>query len=184
MMHQRGIAVLYLDDAANVIAKNSKAEEILNPSSKFWCSGKRLCFDDSELKNTFLCKLEEIRNSKSSTSLFIKQALNMSPIRVNAFPVFDNIYNQNGEKPYWVLLVNDTGHKLVFSAKSMAKFYELTNAELALVSAIYDGLSLAEYAKQRGVKITTIRWTLDNVFSKTYTHSQSELRELANKFVD
>lgn len=183
-MYERGVGVLYLDGGANVIAKNSKAEEILDSCSRFWCSGKRLCFEDNEVKDTFFCKLDEIRNSNSSTSMFVKKALNMSPIRVNAFPIFDNIYNQKGEKPCWVLLVNDTEHKPILSAKSMAEFYGLTNAELALVSAIYDGLNLAEYAEQRGVKITTVRWTLDNVFSKTYTHSQSQLKELANKFVE
>jgi len=184
MMHQSGVGVLYLDEAANVIAKNIRAEEILNSSSRLWCSGKKLVFEDSGIKEKLLLNLERANAMQSSDKIFIKRTGEKPPFRVSLFPVCDDISNLEGEKSRWLMLVNDTEHKPRFLAGSMANYYDLTKGETALVAAVYEGLTLAKYAERRGIKTTTVRWTLDNIFSKTYTHSQSELRELANKFVD
>lgn len=184
MMHQRGIGVMYLDEAAKILDKNTAADAILNSTSRLWCQGRRLFIEDqlvhSNLRNFMLRK----KAGTGVAKFYVKKNVDEAPISLSVFPVKDDLRDRNGEKSKWLLLVRDTQTRPNFSAESMASFYELTSAEIDLVSAIYKGLSLAEHADCRGVKITTIRWTLDNVFSKTYTHSQAELRELANKFID
>ena len=51
-----------------------------------------------------------------------------------------------------------------------------------LAKALLNDIPLSDYASKKGVKITTVRWTLGNIFSKTETHSQNELKSLAYKY--
>ena len=184
MMVQRGIGVFYLDEGANIVERNIAADDILNSTTRLWCQGGHLFIEDqsvqTKLKDFICCAT----SGSKAARFYLKKNIDEAPISLSVFPVKDDLRGANGEKSKWLLLVKDTQKKPIFSAESMSAFYELTGAEIALVSAIYKGLSLAEHAASRGVKITTIRWTLDNIFSKTYTHSQAELRELANKFID
>lgn len=184
VMHQQGIGVIYLDGEANVLEKNPKADEILETSKKLWCRGKQLCFEDNQIKKNLLTKLETSLGNKAKERIFVKKELDQSPIALSLYPIVDEVSTHSGRKSQWLMLLDDTNKKPTFSAKSMADFYRLTPAETELVNSIYNGLSLSEHAERRGIKITTVRWTLDNIFSKTYTNSQSKLKELANKFVD
>ena len=183
MMYQSGIGVVYLDEAANILSKDSNADEILSSVSRYWCRGKQFFCEDNAVKENILSFISEKDEADRSARFFVRKRADESPVSLSIFPVVDNIVNANGEKTHWVMLVKDPQRKPDYSSKSVARFYKLTNAEISLVTAVYQGVSLIDYAKQRGVKISTVRWTLDNVFSKTYTHSQSELRELANNFV-
>lgn len=51
----------------------------------------------------------------------------------------------------------------------------LTWAEANLAAALAEGLTLQDYADREHVKITTVRWHLQNVFNRTGARSQSEL---------
>ncbi len=51
----------------------------------------------------------------------------------------------------------------------------LTAAEANLASALAEGLSLHDYAGRERLKITTVRWHLQNIFNRTGTRSQSGL---------
>ena len=184
MMYQRGIGVVYLDNSPKILEKNSTADEILNSTPRLWCQGERLFIEDQTVQNRLHEFIGRAPNQSKTARFYVKNNIDEAPISLSVFPVKDDLRGDNGEQSKWLLLVKDTQKKPGFSAASMASFYELTRAEIDLVSAIYKGLSLAEHANSRGVKITTVRWTLDNIFSKTYTHSQIELRDLANKFID
>lgn len=183
MMFQRGIGVVYLDDAANIIEKDCNADEILSSTSSFWRNSKQFFCDDKAVKEKILNYIGHKEVPTSSAKFYIRKKYDKSPISLSIFPVVDNVSHASGARSRWLMLVRDTERKPNLSSQSMAQFYGLTNAEISLVAAIYQGVSLTDYAEHRGVKISTVRWTLDNIFSKTYTHSQSELLELANKFV-
>lgn len=53
--------------------------------------------------------------------------------------------------------------------------YRLTDAEAQIASAVADGSTLAELAKQRGASIATVRSQLQAVFAKLGVQRQSEL---------
>ena len=184
IMFQRGIGVFYLDEGANIVEKNTTADDILSSTSRLWCQGRHLFFEDQSVQTKFKDFIFCAKSGAKAAQFYVKKNIDEAPISLSVFQVKDDLKGSNGEKSKWLLLVKDTQKKPIFSAESMAAFYNLTRAEIALVSAIYEGLNLAQHAASRGVKITTVRWTLDNIFSKTYTHSQAELRELANKFID
>src|SRR5262249_8908624 len=62
----------------------------------------------------------------------------------------------------------------VSAARLMATF-RLTPAEANLAAALANGLSLSEYAERENLKITTVRWHLQNIFDRTETRGQAEL---------
>jgi len=64
---------------------------------------------------------------------------------------------------------------LEIPAGRLAAAFQLTSAEAHLASALADGLSLRDYAAREGLKITTVRWHLQNVFARTGARSQSDL---------
>jgi len=103
--------------------------------------------------------------------------------RISLFPLKD-LPNDADVENLVIVLARDTSIKPKFMATGFTEFYKLTDAEKALSQSLYDGLSLREHSEKRGVKITTTRWTLNNLFSKTFTRSQLELQGLFNSFTD
>lgn len=180
MMLQNGIGVFYLDDRINVLGANQTASEILQCQDEVWQSGSQLHFKDSGIKKKLIMIIQNLANG--SSSFFIKRSLDKPPLKVSVFSCQDNIRGNDGAKAVSIVLMKDTQKKQTLCIESIAEHYSLTNAEASLVHALYDGKTLQQHACDRGIKITTARWTLDNVFSKTYTCSQSELKELAYKF--
>jgi DNA-binding CsgD family transcriptional regulator len=60
-------------------------------------------------------------------------------------------------------------------AERIAAALGLTAAEANLAAALAAGFSLSAYAKGAGLKITTVRWHLQNIFNRTGTRSQADL---------
>lgn len=58
---------------------------------------------------------------------------------------------------------------------ALGEVYGLTPQERRLAIAIYDGLSLAEAAKQIDIEVSTARTHLKNIFTKTRTRRQASL---------
>ena len=51
----------------------------------------------------------------------------------------------------------------------------LTNAEIRVAVALFEGRSLAQYAEQAGLAVGTVRQQIKSVFRKTGTRRQAEL---------
>ncbi len=64
---------------------------------------------------------------------------------------------------------------LSVTPERIASTLQLTSAEANLALALADGLSLHQYAARKQIKITTVRWHLQNIFNRTGARSQSGL---------
>ena len=64
------------------------------------------------------------------------------------------------------------------SNKSIQNIFDMTAAEAKLAAALCDGLTLDSYAEREGIAISTVRWHLHNLLSRTETRSQAELIRL------
>ena len=95
----------------------------------------------------------------------------------------DSYEFNSGAQAVSLMLLTDTENETTLDIVSFSEHYELTCAESDLVQSLHLGRTLKDHAETRGVTITTVRWTLDNVFSKTYTKSQPQLKSLIDKFV-
>ena len=158
-MLSRGLGVIYLDKQSNILACNELAKKIFQRMDGIMTRAGKLCFCDSGARNDFIEKIDSL------------------------LPFVDTWYKET-DKPHSLVLISEPKRDFLFPEWVFKNYYELTKAELAVARAVFEDTALQEYAAQKGVKITTVRWTLDNVFSKTHTHSQKELKTLALQYID
>ncbi|MEQ1577079.1 MAG: hypothetical protein ABL894_05435 [Hyphomicrobium sp.] len=64
------------------------------------------------------------------------------------------------------------------SAETIQKVFGITASESKLAEALCQGLTLDGYAEREGIAISTARWHLHNVLTRTETRSQAELIRL------
>lgn len=98
-------------------------------------------------------------------------------LNVSALP-FENNFNKGSARSGAILFITDAERSLTVDSVMMAKLFQLTDAEIALVSAMCSGNTLAEVAELRKVSIETVRSQLKSVFAKTQTSRQAELLRL------
>jgi len=182
IMFTNGVGVLYLDESQNIVSANGVAKRILDDGKALRRLGQKLVFADSSLRSKVLACIRTLSSTEFQESIFIKRNVDEPPVRVNIYPYSDDLTDSSGIKPSSVLLVSDMSLQPKLCSRSIKEFFSLTKAELALVESLALGLSLQQHAERRGVKVTTVRWTLENVFSKTYKRSQGELIDLIRKF--
>jgi len=173
IMHHRNIGVVYLDCEAKVLSANEIATAFLKQDSEVHCAGN----------DFFNSKFSQITHGAEFVSLFVKRSIDKPPLKLSLHPVSDSLAFDSEKCPVSLLLVTDTKDKSELDIDSLANYYDLTAAEACLVFSLHNGMTLKEHSEDRGIKITTTRWTLDNVFSKTYVNSQADLRDLASKFI-
>jgi DNA-binding CsgD family transcriptional regulator len=66
---------------------------------------------------------------------------------------------------------------------TLATAFGLTGAEARVLSALLEGLSLADTAARFQISVNTVRWHLKRLFEKTNTNRQSELIRLASSAI-
>lgn len=183
IMHHRGIGIVYLDIKAKVLEANDDANSILSKEKELRKCGDKLVFKSSRMREFFEQILNEVRSNGRTGNLFLKRSLDKPPLKLSIHPVVDSLEFNSGAKAVSLMLLTDTQNESTLDIVSFSEHYGLTSAESELVQSLHYGKTLKQHAEMRGVKITTVRWTLDNVFSKTYTKSQPQLKSLIDKFV-
>ncbi|MCP6151313.1 hypothetical protein NL425_26555, partial [Klebsiella pneumoniae] len=73
------------------------------------------------------------------------------------------------------VVVRAPGRGAADAARRLATTFSLTPAEAALAAALAVGASLADFAEQRGVAMSTVRSQLKALYEKTDTRRQGEL---------
>jgi len=183
LMRDGGIGVFYVRDDSSVIECNIEAQNLLKATNAIQILGGKLSVSDPIKSKEFALRVKIKSKQSGKESILIKRNENRFPIKLSLFPVKENILCQGtrGGK-LLVILAEDTGKNGKFLAASFAEHYQLTNAEVSLATSLYRNKSLKKHSDERGIKISTTRWTLDNLFSKTYTRSQLELSRLIKLF--
>ena len=77
--------------------------------------------------------------------------------------------------PQLLIMVTDDEPRGAIPAESLAAFFDLTEAESRLTSALVAGATLEEYAQRRGVGLGTVRYQLKQVLAKTGARRQADL---------
>ncbi len=80
-----------------------------------------------------------------------------------------------GSRPAVALLLCEPDRRFGLSPASLADLFGLSPAEARLTAGLCDGLSLADYARSRGISVGTARIQLKRALAKTNSHRQSEL---------
>lgn len=182
ILRPNGEGVVILDNVANVLNASVFAQEIFARADGLINRAGKLCFSDKDAHRQVLSRLATGCEPANGKPIFVRRETGKSPYKVKIALFQDEWLHKDQPKPHSLLLVSETNRKLDFPIWVFKDYYGLTPSELTLAEAIFGDMPLRDYAEFRGIKITTVRWTLDNVFSKTYTHSQTELKSLGIKF--
>ena len=182
LLEQEKIGVFYLDENLEILETSTLAQTFLNRKDGLIDRFKKLAALDHR-DNDRLQKFLNLDYSKPHySSIFIKRSIYETPYKLTASPILDKDIRFSMKSPSMMLLVSEPKEFKNFPAQLFKDHYGLTNSELLLAQAVFNDVSLNEYASIKEVKISTVRWTLKNIFSKTDTHAQKELKSLALVF--
>ena len=78
-------------------------------------------------------------------------------------------------RPVAILTLTGLEERMLRDTSAAARHFKLTPAEVKLVTALAEGVSLAEFSERGAISIHTARNQLKSVFWKTGTSRQSEL---------
>ena len=170
--------IIYMDEFSNIIECNALARDILDKKDGLLVSNGMLVLENPKI-NKQLCHQSKFVMHTVTSPILVSRKNQLPPYKLELLPFKDEWNNKNRNRPNSILLIKDPSLTFNFPKWIFSDHYKLTAAELELTKAIYGSMNLRDYANKRGVKISTVRWTLDNIFSKTFTHSQSELKTLA-----
>jgi DNA-binding CsgD family transcriptional regulator len=94
--------------------------------------------------------------------------IHVIPLRRSAYDIFSGA-------DIMVAATSVSASRMVPSPSVLMGLFDITPAEVKLVSALAQGQSLKKAAQDLGIQFSTARSYLDRIFRKTGTHQQSEL---------
>jgi len=175
--------VLLLDDRRLLLYANRQAEEILRRGDGIqWTkSGLKLSniADDQRLQ----ASIDLLLGSRSSETpvgliLNIKRPSGMRPYVLQVLPVGKEQAVLSSWRPAICVLLADPQAEARVSEQQLQSAFNLTRAEARLTALLVSGYDLNSAASKLGVKYSTARARLAEIFQKTQTHRQSELIRL------
>ena len=177
--------LIFVQNDLSLVSLNNLASKIISRKDGITDLAGKLFLTD---RSAYKCLKYEVgasqNNVRKEALVCAMRANNEPPYRLKVLPFDDEWHQTNQKRPHSIVLVMEPNKRFTFPHWVFEHYYGLTGAELKLAESVFYDSSLQDYADQRGIKISTVRWTLDNIFSKTYAHSQKELKSLALKFVD
>ncbi len=97
-------------------------------------------------------------------------------LRIETLPISGLGLNRSEAPASWFdVSLRSSQTRLCVSPERIAAAFQLTAAEASLALALAEGLSLHDYAARERLKITTVRWHLQNIFNRTGARSQASL---------
>ena len=182
IIEKRQQGVVYLNRVGRIISINSFARDHVQQNACLSINQKALTTrrpeDQANLELAIQCAIDK----RKSTTLFVRRDDSPHPLRFDIQPISGRQNSESENEPAAILIINGVDQKPTLLTSHLGLHYILTDAEMRLCESIFNSLSLAQHAKKHDIKITTVRWTLSNVFSKTQTSSQRELYELMLSF--
>lgn len=181
LLDHRGCGVVYLDPQLKIIKLNQTANKHFKTKSFLSVSGGKLISWDKEDNRKLLESLSvSIRKNQIGT-IFLQKYDSNKPCRVDIYPFCDSV-EIDGQHVALMLEIDRFGGTANLLSAAIKAYYGLTASELALLESLHQGSTLKGYASSRKIKISTVRWTLGNIFSKTGTRSQKDLQSLVRLF--
>lgn len=176
-------AALFLDGENRVLFANQFAYRLVDRAADFCIEKKTVVNSKDQQDADYRVALKRVSDQLVPRTIFWRDRNISYPIRLDILPILDEIITD--ESPAVVMVIIETYEPTTTAIKSeFGDFYNLTRAELGIVELLVQGLSLYECASFKGRTISTIRWTLRNIFAKTNVSSQKELLAISALFVD
>ena len=177
-----GSATVLIDEVDDVVFCTKRAQAILARAKTIARQEKKLSFNNCLENQQLISSIALAKYQRKSNTVYLDDKAFSLPLRIDIAPISST---EEGNEATPVIIHFSTGDdKDLHLSKAFREHYSLTASEEQLADLLKQGLSISEIADKRNVKETTVRWTLANVFLKTKTNSQRELRQLARHFSD
>lgn len=174
------LSMMIVNDKGIMLHLNASAERLLNNQVYGLAlkPGGGLCCFNSTNNNKLTALITLATSNKPLSGAMFLNINGAGQLFVKPLPA-TSVFKSNC-MPLALVMVVETNNNLA-TLQLLGKLYCLTAAELRVASALLQGKSLDEYAKEESVTINTVRSHLKILFRKTSTRRQSELVALLSK---
>lgn len=168
------LAMLIVDAKGTILHLNSSAGRLLNSHvSGLSVKTGRLCASSPIDKDKFQNLIVAATRYPATGNAMRLSCEETRQVFITPLPAASP-FAKDFQTPLALVLVMEAGENLS-TLQLVGKLYNLSPAELRIVSALLSGKSPEEYAQAVGVTMNTVRTQLKKLFSKTGTRKQSEL---------
>ncbi|MEO0612422.1 MAG: response regulator [Pseudomonadota bacterium] len=174
LLADRNRALLNIDAKGRLLFANEPGREILRQSEVFQGSmPESLMTRDKALNDAMRATLDALSQSDQESEVFrLDDPGQEHPLSL--------LIRKDKQKPdHFIVLFFNPNQKDLAPADTLRKTLGLSHSEARIVSALIEEGSLEAGAEAAGLKISTARTYLKNVFNKTGTNRQAELVKLA-----
>lgn len=177
LLDRRPFPVVVVDASATVCAANGAAKRDALRYGLTAEEGCRLKVGDADTSARLLRLIRQAARCDADVSRdqpFLEyevrgRALSLSLSRLSDASTLD------ADRSFLLVSIRDAPGFISLSPDLVMDAFGMTRAEAALSVALIRNMSLQDYCEAEGIKISTARWHLKNIFQRTGARSQSEL---------
>ncbi|WP_160153676.1 helix-turn-helix transcriptional regulator [Microbulbifer sp. ALW1] len=169
-------ATFVLDSFSSIIYSNRAARELIQRERCLSIHDERFTFDEKELQAIFMRTSAEVVRSSMGQGVYCSEALllkrrDRSPLILTICPIESSELLSGGA----LVTVYDSNGRPLPTARQIAKYFDLTEAEAQICESLAIGQDIQAIADIRGRSVATVRNQLKKIFEKTGCTRQGEL---------
>jgi len=171
-----GVGMVLCDGEGRIAWANPSAQSILDtsPAVRQVAGGVRAMAPNDGVPLRALLRRAAEGDSRQPLQLTLGRMEAESAVQVMAMGAGPSA-QPGGEDGAVVMLLCEPGRPLNLSPASVAELFGMSPAEARLTAGLCDGLSVGDYARQRGISQGTARIQLKRALAKTGAPRQAEL---------
>lgn len=168
-----GIGIVVCDDAGRVVFANAVVRE--NAQGPLRLSGKVLSAATSDETRAMMRLIRDAARGSRWGAIALADGDARGTVPVLITPLTRAGEDERG---YVLLAIGESGQNPWVTEATLGKLYHLSRTQGAIAIAIFNGQSPEDIASERGIKISTVRTHLADIFLRTRTKTQRDLIRL------
>ncbi len=179
MMSMTSLAAMVCTSSGKILFANTLAEKVLEKADGLTVLNQRLCACNEIKSAEIKFNLKNIQQIGSAL-INIDRKDNVNPYQFIAFQIDKHKQEFASDETLVGILISNPENISLVDEGLLIQWFGLTKAEAFTVHLLYQGLSPAEIAAHKDIKISTVRTQLHRVFEKTNCRNQAQLiRQIA-----
>jgi DNA-binding CsgD family transcriptional regulator len=171
-------AVMIVDEGMNLRYLNAAAEALLNTSAEVRIRANRLSTSETRLAHQLAQRVKSACQTTPTVNpvpLYTANVDGRPSVELHVVPLKPQLAAGFAcAQPLAMVLLRRPFHCAEWP-RSTNRPYALSRAEMAVVAALIEGLTPAEYAARSSVKISTVRSQIKAILAKTGTRRMAEV---------
>lgn len=184
---RRNEAIFLLDQNLKVIEHNQKADRLLLENSDIYLRNDKIHLKNNAGYGQLMSAVNKAKRDSNNLfpdTTFFSIHLDKSkwPVLLKVEPV-PRSFSLNNETPSVMITAKGIPIDTADQLESFFTQFGITPAEQALCEKLLLNYTLPEIARILGIKESTVRQRIKDVFQKTNCHSQAQLVRLVNSYI-